>query len=232
MRLEIPYWTPHHNMLIFSYLYFCEENKIEVEIQVNPKIGSNGAILYVNNETLYFDYSDNTAFLEDPKKYNYYFKRSLLLRDVNRNIYPLNFQANYSYKSLSVLTKLGIKQLLNKANRIEIIRSLDYFNLVTNSSHNAMDVRKLPENKKDNNGKIIFRTRLWNPDNHSDSDEKERRRLQNEFRIESCRIIKKNFENTSVGLFPDALASKLAPDLLLDVKKNSCKRIFWTTKAM
>lgn len=226
MRLEIPYWSPHHNILVFSYFYFCEENKMEFEIQVNPKIAANGAILYINNETCYFDYSDNTLFIEDPKKYTYYFKRSLQLKDVNQNIYPLNFQANYSYKSLSVLTKLGIKQLVNKANRIEIIRSLDYFNTITNSSHNAMDIRKLPVGQSDNNGKIIFRTRLWNPDNHNDSDEKERRRLQNEFRIESCRIIKKNFKNTSVGLFPDALSSKLAPDLLLDVKKTSIKEYF------
>jgi hypothetical protein len=89
-----------------------------------------------------------------------------------------------------------------------------------------MDVRKLPKTINENNGKIIFRTRLWNPDNHSDIDEKERRRLQNEFRIESCRIIKKNFNNASVGLFPDLLSSKLAPDLLLDVKSTSIKEYF------
>ena len=149
-----------------------------------------------------------------------------MTNDVCQNVYPLNFQANYSYKSLSLLTKFGIKQLVNKTNRIEIIRALDYFNIATNLSHNAMNVNKLPNVINDHNGKIIFHSRLWNPDNHKDSDEKERRRLQNEFRIEACRMVKNNFENTSVGLFPDLLSSKLAPDLLLNVKKTSIKNYF------
>lgn len=226
MRLEVHHWSPHHNMLVFSYLYYCEANNIEFDIEINPKISWNGAVLYFNNETFYCDYSDDTVFLDDPKKYNYYFKRSLKIIDANQNVYPLNLQVNYSYKSLELLTKIGFKVLVNKANRIEIIRALDYFNTFTNSSHNAMDVRKLPKAANDNNGKVIFYTRLWNPDNHIDSDEKERRRMQNEFRVESCRIIKKNFENSSVGLFPDALSSKLASDLLLDIRKTSLKKYF------
>jgi hypothetical protein len=226
MRLEIHHWTPHHNMIIFSCLYFCEENNIEFDIQINPKISWNGAILYLKNKTFYFDYSDDTSFLDGPNKYDYYLKRSLKIIDANRNVYPLNLQVNYSYKSLKLLSKLDLNVLLNKANRIEIIRALDYFNAFTNSSHNAMDVRKLPKRALDNGGEVIFYTRLWNPDNHIDRYEKERRRLQNEFRIASCRIIKKNFEKASVGLFPDGLSSKSAPDLLLDVKKTSIKEYF------
>jgi hypothetical protein len=226
MRLEIHHWTPNHNMIVFSYLYFCEENNIEFDIQMNPKVSWNGVILYVNNETFYLDYSDDTKFLDNPEKYNYYLKRSLRISDVKANVYPLNLQVNYSYKSLLLLTKFKFKDLVNKANRIEIIHSLDYFNVFTNYSHNAMDIRKLPNEVNDNNGKVIFYTRLWNPDNHMDADEKERRRLQNEFRIASCRILKKYFKNAAVGLFPDGLSSTLAPDLLLDVNKTSIKKYF------
>jgi hypothetical protein len=193
---------------------------------MNPNVSGTGAILHFNNHTYYFDYSDDTKFLDNPEKYAFYFKRSLREKDSKLNVYPLNLQANYSYKSLGLLFKFKIKDLVHKSNRIEIIRSLDLFNVFTNYSHNAMDVRKLPKGVNDNNGKVIFYTRLWNPDNHIDTDEKERRKLQNEFRIESCRIIKKNFENVSVGLFPDSLSSKLAPDLLLDVKNTSLKRYF------
>ena len=46
MKLVIPYWTPHHNMLIFSYLYFCEENQLEFKIEVDSKISVNGAVLH------------------------------------------------------------------------------------------------------------------------------------------------------------------------------------------
>lgn len=223
MRLEIHHWIPHHNMIVFSCLYFCEENNIAFDIQINPKMSWNGAVLHFNAKRYYLDYSDDALFLENPGNYDCYFKRSLRLIDFKSNVYPLNLQVNYSYKSLCLLTKFSVKDLFNKDNRIEIIRSLDYFNAFTNSSHNAMDVRKLPKGVNDNKGKVIFYTRLWNPDNHVDSDEKERRGLQNEFRIESCRIIKRNFKNASVGLFPDGLSSKLASDLLLDVKQTSIK---------
>lgn len=226
MRLEIHHWTPHHNMIIFSCLYFCETNDIEFEIQINTNVSWNAVVLYFNDILYYLDYSDDSLFLDNPKNYNYYFKRSLPISGVKENVYPLNFQVNYSYKSIFLLTKFKIKDLLSKANRIEIIRSLDYFNSFTNSSHNAMDIRKLPKEVIDNKGKIIFYTRLWNPDNHIDKDEKERRMLQNEFRIESCRIIKQHFEKVSVGLFPDALSSQLAPDLLLNAKQTSIKAYY------
>ena len=79
-----------------------------------------------------------------------------------------------------------------------------------------MDIRRYPKKIIDFGGNVIFHTRLWNPNNHPDSEEKERRRLQNEFRINACRIIKKNFKNSSVGLFADDLSRELAPDILLD----------------
>ena len=118
--------------------------------------------------------------------------------------------------SLKLLTKFNFKDILNKRNRIEVIRAMDYFNLVTNLSHNAMDIRSFPTAPRDNNGRVIFHTRLWNPQNHPDLEEMRRREKQNEFRIEACRIIKKNFKNASVGLFPDELSVNIASDILLD----------------
>nr|WP_314897192.1 hypothetical protein [uncultured Flavobacterium sp.] len=226
MTLVIRYWNPHCNMLIFSYLYYCEINKLEFKINFDSTISPNGALIYYDNQTLFFDYSDNYLFIDLPTKYTYYFKRSLKQEDKKDNIYPLNFQVNYSYKAFVFLTKLSFKELIKMDNRIEIIRALDYFNLVTNSSHNAMDIRKFPKGIQDNGGKVLFHTRLWNPDNHQDSDEKERRILQNEFRIQACRVIKRNFKNASVGLFPDMLSAKMAPDLLLNLKMTSKKEYF------
>lgn len=226
MTLLIRYLNPHYNMLIFSHLYYCEVNKIEFKIDFDPNISPNGALMYYDNQTIFFDYSDNYLFIDLPTKYAYYFKRSLKKEDKRDNIYPLNFQVNYSYKAFVFLTKFSFKELIKMDNRIEIIRALDYFNSVTNSSHNAMDIRKFPKEIQNNNGRILFHTRLWNPDNHQDVDEKERRVLQNEFRIEACRVIKRNFKNASVGLFPDILSSKMAPDLLLNLKMTSKKEYF------
>lgn len=226
MTLLIRYWNPHYNMIIFSCLYYCEVNKIEFKINFDPTISPNAALMFYNNQTIFFDYSDNFIFIDLPTNYTFYFKRSLKEEDKKDNIYPLNFQVNYSYKAFVFLSKFSFKELIKKDNRIEIIRALDYFNSVTNSSHNAMDIRSFPKEIQNNKGSILFHTRLWNPDNHQDLAEKERRVLQNEFRVEACRVLKRNFKNASVGLFPDLLSSKIAPDLLLNIKKTSKKEYF------
>lgn len=226
MKLELPRWTPHHNMIVYSLLFYSEKNNIDLSIVFNNKIQGNSAILYIKGKVIFFDYSDDVFFTDNPDQYDFYFKRSLPSLNFFDNVYPLNFQVNFSYKALSLLKKLPVREIINKKNRIEIFRALDYCNSFTNLSHNAMDVRFFPKDVINNKGKIIFQTRLWNPENHIDFQEKERRRIQNEFRIEGCRIIKKNFKNVSVGLFPDNLSLKIAPDILLDVKKTSKKGYF------
>ncbi|SFD72405.1 hypothetical protein [Flavobacterium phragmitis] len=226
MILELPSWSSHHNMLIYSVLFYCEENNLDFNIVFSNKIMNAGAVLHVSEGRIFFDYSDSILFIDDPKKYDFYFKRSLRQADYIENVYPLNFQVNFSYKSLSLLLKINFKSLIDNRNRTEVIRGIDYFNIGTNLSHRAMDIRYFPEKVNDNNGRIIFHTRLWDPKNNSDFKEKERREIQNEFRIEACRIIKNNFKNSSVGIFPDSLSQKIAPDLLLDLKKTSKKEYF------
>lgn len=227
IKLEIPHWSSHHNMIIYSLLYYSYENQEHLTVLFNKALRANGAVLYKENKTIFFDFSDDIILIDNPNNYDYYFKRSYLSSTyIFKNVYPLNFQVNYSYKSLNLLKKFSLKELIDKNNRIEILRALDFFNLFTNLSHNAMDVRLFPKKIKDNNGKIIFQTRLWNPDNHPDWEEKKRRELQNEFRIEACRIIKKNFKNTEVGLFPDKLAVRIASDVLLNEKKMSKMHYF------
>ncbi|MCD0471101.1 glycosyltransferase [Flavobacterium sp. JAS] len=230
MKLELPCWTSHHNMLIYSLLFHCNENDENFDIAFNCKIAVAGAILYVNKYKIFFDYSDNIVFIDNPKQYDFYFKRSFMFTDQYENVHPLNFQVNFSFKTINILPKFHFKDLLNTRNRVEVIRAMDYFNLFTNLSHNAMDIRSFPKDGLDNNGKIIFHTRLWNPDNHSDFEEKSRRENQNEFRIEACRIIKSNFKNVSVGLFPDELSKKIAPDILLNLKSTSKKEYFKSLK--
>jgi len=226
MKLELPNWTSHHNMLIYSVLFYCEENELDFKIVFNNKIVAGGAILHANGKVIFFDYSDNHLFISDPTKYDFYFKRSLLLSDYNRNVHPLNFQVNLSYKALKLLSKFDFRNLIGSRNRTEVMRAADYFNLGTNLSHQAMDVRCFPKKGNDNNGKIIFHTRLWDPRNHPDDQEKQRRVIQNEFRIEACRILKNNFKSSSVGIFPDSLSKSMAPDLLLDSNKVSKKEYF------
>lgn len=223
MHLELSTWTHHLNHLLYSYFYFCKEEKREVKILLNIEVKYNGAILYVNGLLVFFDYSDDSKFIAPPENYNYYFKRSLNVNDKKNNVYPLNFNVPLTYKCYSFLFRLKKDFITYKPNKIEIIRALDNFGLFTNSSHGVLDIRKYPKQINDFGGNVIYHTRLWNPDNHPDKEEKERRQIQNEFRINACRIIKKNFENVSVGLFTDDLSKKMAPDILLE-NSHSKKR--------
>lgn len=230
MKLEIRHWTSHQNMIVYSFYYYCKINKKKFELVINENVPYNAAILNFDSFLIFFDYSDDVKFIDFPNKYNFYFKRSLKIDDYKNNVFPLNFQVNFSFKSLEFLLKLDISDLKNKNNRVEFFRALDYFNLFTNSSHQAMDIRKFPNEIKDNGGKIIFYSRLWNPDNHPDEEEKNRRILQNDFRIKACEIIKKNFKNSKVGILSDEFSLKNCPKKLLlssskTKKKNYIKEL-------
>lgn len=226
MKLEINNWTHHLNQLIYSYLYFCKKEAVEFIILGNKYIKNGGAVITVDQIKIFFDYSDDSKFMDMPEKYSFYFKRSLIESDRVKNVYPLNFNIPLSFKSHLLLSKLKANIIFDKLNRTEVIRAMDVFSLFTNSSHNVIDINNYPTKIVDYGGKVLFYTRLWNPDNHPDSEEKERRILQNEFRINACRIIKKNYRTASVGLYQDALSQKVAPDLVLSSKYSNKKDYF------
>ena len=77
MRLEISTWTHHLNQLIYSYLYFCEKAKHPIKIIFNKNVKYNGAILYLDGLNIFFDYSDDTKFIDTPEKFNYYFNHHI-----------------------------------------------------------------------------------------------------------------------------------------------------------
>jgi len=221
MKLELSVWTHHLNQLIYAYFYFCKAEKIKVNIVKNENVGYDGAILHLEGKSIFLDYSDGPKFIDSADLYDFYFKRSLRVEHQTKKIYPLNFNIPMAYKSHVLLLNLKKDILFDKQNRTEVIRAIDRFSLFTNSSHAILDIKRYPRKVIDFGGNIIFHTRLWNPDNHNDKDEKERRMSQNEFRINACRLLKKTYKNASVGLFTDKLASELAPDLLLDAKHSN-----------
>lgn len=224
MELTISTWTHHLNQLIYSFYYYCQIENIKVKIIHDKNIVHNGGVLRYEGKIFFFDYSDDSKFIEKPENFSFYFKRSLRKEDSLGNVYPLNFNVPMAYKCHSLLWYLKSNLLFDKWSRIEVIKAFDKYGLITKSSHGILDVRRYPDKINDSGGKVLFHTRLWNPDNHADSDEKYRRNLQNEFRINACRIIKKNFDNASVGLFADEFSQKMAPDLLLigsSSKKNN-----------
>lgn len=224
IKLELSVWTHHLTHLLYSCLYYCEKNRLDLEILYNSDIKHNAAVLTVDNKDVFFDYSDDIKFIDNPDSYNFYFKRSLLEMEKRDNVFSLNFNVPMAYKSYSLLRKFQKDFLFTNSNRKEILRALDIFDLFANSSHSIIDIRKYPNKVLDNGGGIIYYTRLWNPNNHPDEEERERRNIQNQFRISACRILKKEYKNAFVGLFGDDLSNSLAPDLVLPTnfskKKN------------
>jgi hypothetical protein len=222
MRLEIPCWTTHHNQLLYSFFIYSESKNLDFEIVLNDQIPINGAILFFKDKTVFFDYSDDIDF---PKTYDFYFKRSLdeIELKSHHNVFPLNFQVNFSKKPFKLMSKMDLPLLINKGSLIELIRAVDVFGILTNDSHRSIHINNF-KRETNSNGKVIFMTRLWDPSRNEDQEEKERRIIQNDFRINACRIIKKVFPDSMVGVYPDDFAVKMASDVLLDLsvtkKKN------------
>ncbi len=216
--IETGDWTIFENQLLYSALHYAEKNGIEFNHSLNKDLKVASCILNVNGVRCFMDYSDQTVFMADPALYDYYFKRSLLPSDYKGNVHPLNLMVNLSYKPFKMLASLKpatLFQLIRSRKWSEIIRAVDVSPSFTNLSHHAMDVRRIPTTASDNGGRILYMSRLWNPDNHPDPAEQERRWIQTQIRIDICRSLKKHFPNAISGLFPDELSKKLAPDLLL-----------------
>ncbi|MEH6659113.1 hypothetical protein [Leeuwenhoekiella marinoflava] len=226
LKVKIRFWTAHHNMFLYALFYYCSQRKQRFDIEYSNTIPYNCIALFWGDKAYVFDYADTPEVLLEPSPFNQYFKRSYLKQeDYHPKIKPLGLQVNYSYKPLRFIRNLEKHQLLDKRNRIEFLRAIDYFQ-VSNLSHHSMDIRNYPTHLSLDNKRVIFFTRLWNPNNHISVDEKIRRERQNHFRINACRVLKKNFKNSFIGIYPDDYSSSLCPELLLDKKQISKRNYF------
>lgn len=225
ISIYINRWSSHLNMILYSLLLYSEKCHEKFNLEFDGSVPDAGAILEYNNRMAFLDYSDSPDFLTKPTDHKFYFKRSLLVQDQSRfkNVYPLGFHVNYTYKPLDLLRKMNLKHLFSPTNRTEVTRAVDFLGLITNNSHSCMDIRKYPSKVKDNGGRIIYCARLWNADRVKDGEEKSRRKTMNEFRINACRIIKENFKDSITGLSPDYYAKLMASDILLNNSQTTKK---------
>lgn len=225
MIIEIPRWNSHYNQLLYSLLVYTEKRGIDLKVRYNPHIPISAAVLQTRNKTCFLDYSDDPALCTDPMHYDAYFKRSLLPEDQSDRVFPLNFQVNFSYKPLKLLSKMPQSILTDKRSRVEIIRAVDLLKVLTNDSHFSKQIKHFPSQINDNNGRVIFMTRLWSPYQNHGPDENRRRMMQNEFRVGACKIIKAHFPNSKVGLLPDAFSASVPGAILLE-QKEVAKRAY------
>lgn len=226
MEIYINSYTSHLNQFLYSLLEYSSKYKVKVKLFYDKNIKTNSVMIDNDGITYFLDYSDDTEFCDENSLYDFYFKRSLREGDMIGNIKPLNFQINIATKPFKLLTLLPKDLEFIKKSKIEIIRLIDFLKF-TNMSHSSMNYESYVKGQQiEGNGKVIFFTRLWDPDNNNNQQEKNRRRLQNEFRVMSCRIIKSQFKNSVVGIFDSKLAREICPDLIFPNKIVSKKEYF------
>lgn len=226
IHVFISSYTSHLNQILYSLVDYTSNNKQKLSIIYDKEVKHNCVRIENNGITYLLDYSDDYLFIDNPSNYDFYFKRSLQEKSVGNTIKPLNFQVNIATNPLKLFALLPKDINFIKNNKVEIARMFDFFGLL-NMGHYAMiynDIIKFREVKTD--GKIIFYTRLWDPDNNNNAEEKERRKIQNDFRIEACNSIKSNFKNSTVGIFDSKLAREICPKLIFPNKIISKRQYF------
>lgn len=221
LKLTARIWVSHCNMLLSAALYYSHKHRQPITIQCvhHANFPKGCLVLEVNGKRAFLDYKDSYELEPMGLQMDMYGKRSLTHDDAAKGIFPLGFHFNYSFGLHRLLWKKGF---LHKQNKIEIIRSVDLFRL-TNMSHFDMQVPHLFARPTDNGGRVIFYTRLWDPARNPDPKVKELRCRLNEVRIKAVRTLRK-MDNTSSGIFPDAYAQRICPDLLVPVRETTKRK--------
>ncbi len=211
----------HFSQLITGLEYLRSQNKIELryhlELYQYPvhifRIDYNGL-------SLFFDMSDNSKV--DWKIYeesDFYIKRMLLKTDYYQYNKLIPFGLNYSvFYENSFLKYLFLKK------RGLLKYSLKYFKVLSNiigindsiSTNYLGNMNAAPFLGK----QILFRARLWNPDNNETDWKKKERIILNEERISINRLLKKDYTtHFKGGIHKEAFSEIQCPDLLLSKKE-------------
>ncbi len=222
--IELKADTLAHFNQIYTGFRLLEQRKLiklSYKIVVDDELPLNILKVNINSKKVYFDMTDHSRI--NQKVYDlsdYYFKRTLLRTDVSKfsRIRPLGF--NYSVytenpKLAQVALLHGNFDLFAKY----FVRYSGFLSkaLKANDSiytSNYKNLERKPLTKEA--GKITFFTRLWDPDNTTNTLKKDERVILNQERIKLINILRKEFKDNFIGgLYDDAVSKKYAPELIV-----------------
>ncbi len=231
--IELKAGTLAHFNQIYTGFRLLERRKLinlSYKIVTDDELPLNILKVNINDKKVYFDMTDHSRI--NQKIYDlsdYYFKRTLLKTDVSKlsKVKPLGF--NYSvytgnYKLAQVALLNGHFDLFAKY----LVRYSGFLSKILNANDsiytsNYKHLERKPLNQED--GKIIFFTRLWDPDNTTNTLKKDERVILNQERITLINILRKEFKEHFIGgLYDDEVSKKYAPELIVDkalVQKKS-----------
>lgn len=157
--------------------------------------------------------SENLNFFSRIKT-DFYFKRSFTedLRDINPNIKIFPLGLNY-HLDHHILFNDNIKNIIKNSYFFKKLKPIK-------KKYTASFFEEAPFKNKEN--KIIFFTRLWNPEMEKNSKKKEDIISINNFRIDVIRKCKQQFKHSFIGGIEDSqLSRNLAKDLIVNKDKSS-----------
>lgn len=167
------------------------------------------------SKILIFDLADSSGIREDfYNECDFYIKRMLLKEDLQNKRRLIPFGLNYCV----FLENQWMKNL--KFNKKYFTYSLRYHSKIARilNMKNSISTSHLDniQDRPTDKFKMIFRTRLWNPDNNAIPWKKEERRQMNRDRIEINKVLKEQFPDSfNGGIERDPFSEKVCPELLL-----------------
>ncbi|WP_029035397.1 glycosyltransferase [Salinimicrobium terrae] len=219
---------PHFTQLISGIEILNQQGEIDLEYSLETRnYPVNICRVVYEGKVLIFDLADTSVIRE--KFYNecdFYIKRMLLRKDFKErnklipyglnyivfyeNIFMRNLIFNKKYFKYGIRYHQKISEILN-------IKISIYTSHLKNLQAQPIE-----------NYNLIFRTRLWNPDNNLNISKKKERKKMNQERIKINQLLTRKFgDSFQGGIEKDEYSTKESPDLLLSGeqyhKKNYLK---------
>lgn len=217
-----------HTYQVYTGLCMLRDKGIiDLELIKGNAQPSNSSLirLEIDHKQVCIDLSDSCEFQNKERlsSFDLYFKRMLLKEDENEKIRPfgLNYPVLYSNDNFVARgyavggLKSGMKSFARKNTILSSVLDINIAHKNSSVSH----FERLPLLETDNM-RIIFYSRLWNPDKVKDDDKKNQRVVMNDIRIKAVSLLKKELGNRFIGgIQRDEYSEKVAGESL--VQDNS-----------
>ena len=210
--------TLHHFSQLIAGLEYLSQNK-EIDLEYFLDLGCYPLDIFrieYNGLRVFVDMADNSRIYESLyNESDFYIKRMLLKSDYQerRKLIPYGFYYPVYYQN-SYLKWLFLK------NKKFARYSVKYWKLMSEilNIKDSIAVNEISEleSKPSDSRTIIFRARLWNPENNNEEWKKRERMVLNNERIEVNRILKTEFNSDFIGgILKDKFSEENCPDLIL-----------------
>lgn len=217
----------HFSQLLTGLEMLRIECKIDLKYEICKKpLPIDLMQIKYNDLNLIFDMADNSQInVKVLNECDFYIKRMLLKSDYKKyqNVLPfgLNYQVYHPNKFLKSLLFTNKKKFWKYSLRYNSVLSAL---LGINDSTHTNNIGNMHSNPSDSSN-IVFRARLWNPDNNDEKWKKKERREINSERITIVEELKKKYSTTfNGGVQKDSFSIDKCPDILISSQDYNKKK--------